>query len=180
MADQNINWKQLEANINRTLLELPAQVGTAIVNWSKNRFRYQNWVDGGDFPWQPRKKGAKRNIGRAILINTGRLRRSIRIINASKNSVTVGTDVPYAAAHNEGFDGIVSVSSHQRRRFGKVDVYDITNRTKRKVKGVTGIGVVGEFKRHMQMPRRRFLGESKNMNDVIERLITQEIKKVLK
>lgn len=180
MSDQNINWKQFEADLNKVLLDLPAKMGTVIVNWSKSRFRFQNWMDGGDFPWKPRKRGAKRNVGRAILIDTGRLRRSIRILKSTKNSITVGTDVPYAAAHNEGFEGSVTVKAHKRRTFGKVAVYSIETHRKRNVKGLKAIGEVSEHKRNMNIPKRRFLGPSKDMNAALERLITQEISKVLK
>lgn len=180
MADKNINWKQFEADMNKVLLDLPDKMGKAIVNWSKNRFRTQSWADGGDFPWKPRKRGAKRSVGRAILIDTGRLRRSIRIIRTTKHSVTIGSDVPYADAHNEGFTGTVTVKAHHRRTFGKVEVYSIKTQKKRKVKAQTGIGMVSEHKREMNIPRRRFLGESKDMNAMLARLIESEISKVLK
>lgn len=180
MDNKDINWKQLEANINGVLNDLPEKIGTVIVNWSKNRFRFQNWVDGGDYPWKPRKRGAKRNAGRAILISSGRLRRSIRIIRTGKNSVTVGSDVPYAGVHNDGFEGDVSVKAHKRQKYGRVDVYSIKTQMKRRVRGEQGKGDVKAHTRHMNMPRRRFLGESKNMTDVIIRTIEAEFKKVLK
>lgn len=180
MSDQSINWKLLERELDRTLTALPGKVGTVIVNWSKSRFRFQNWVDGSDQPWQPRNKNAKRNKGRAILISSGRLRRSIRPLSINRNSVTVGSDVPYAAAHNDGVDQQVQVSAHKRRSFKKVEVYGITSRVKHKVKAVSGIHEVSSFKRNMRLPRRRFLGDSVNLNQSIQRTIYTEIRILFK
>jgi phage gpG-like protein len=44
----------------------------------------------------------KNNTGRALLIKSGRLRRSIRITEAGIDYVKVGSDVPYAQVHNDG------------------------------------------------------------------------------
>lgn len=91
----------------RTLLTLPRKVGVVAVNFTNERFKQQNWVDHVSKPWQKRKPGSRRNAGRAILTDTGRLRRGNRIMRTTSNSVTVGNKVPYANAHNAGFKGPV-------------------------------------------------------------------------
>jgi phage gpG-like protein len=53
--------------------------------------------------WAPRLSNAKRNTGRAILVDTGALRRSIGVIKATfKEIVIASTGIPYAKRHNEG------------------------------------------------------------------------------
>lgn len=55
--------------------------------------------------WQPRKRSSRRNTGRAILVDTGQLRRDIkkRVVNSHK--IVVGTrNVPYGIYHNNGTD----------------------------------------------------------------------------
>ena len=111
-------------------------------------------------PWQRRTRkrrgGEKRQKG-AVLVDSGRLKRSIRITSVTKTSVTIGTDVEYAKIHNDGFDGVQSVRAHTRK-------------TKNKTQNVRA------HTRKMKMPQRRFLGESAEL----ERLITEFIENELK
>lgn len=60
---------------------------------------------------------AQKLSGQALNVRTGRLRRSItQRIEASANEISgiVGTNVDYAAAHEYGFKGAVSVKQHLR------------------------------------------------------------------
>lgn len=56
--------------------------------------------------WQ-RRKSPIRNEGRAILTDTGQLRRSIHS-RITDNSVIFYTDLPYAAIHNDGGEIVVT------------------------------------------------------------------------
>lgn len=165
---------------------LPYKVGVLMVAFSKDRFKQQNWLDSYPEKWVPRSKKAKRNKGRALLVDKGALWRSVRIISTTPGSVTIGSDLPYAKAHNDGFRGTVTVRAHTRERFGKSKVYSLTERTKkgnRKSSTVTfktGDSTVMEHTRRMNIKRRRFMGESRYLNAQISRLITAEINKVFK
>src|SRR6185437_5917160 len=86
-------FSKLELALNN----LPLIVGNEVVNYSLESFDRQSW-DG--MPWKERE--SKKDSGRAILVKSTRLKRSIRIISSSPNSVIVGSDVPYAAIHNNG------------------------------------------------------------------------------
>lgn len=60
---------------------------------------------------------AQKLSGQALNVRTGRLRRSItQRIDASANEISgiVGTNVDYAAIHEYGFKGAVSVKQHLR------------------------------------------------------------------
>jgi phage gpG-like protein len=83
--------------------QLPTIVATSAVSFFKGSFRRQGWVyDGKLKRWKPRSKNAKRNRGRAILIDSGKLRRSIRTIHKSSQYIEVGSELEYAAIHNDG------------------------------------------------------------------------------
>lgn len=99
----------------KALRALPRIVGNIAVNFYKDRFSRQGWQDERFEPWTKRKREDRR--ARAILVKTGRLRRSIRIVSQTHNSVTVGTSVPYAQIHNEGgtIKANQSVKSHTRK-----------------------------------------------------------------
>lgn len=64
--------------------------------------------------WQRRVPGTPRDGQRAILTDTGQLRRSIRSV-VSGNSITFITDLPYAAIHNEG--GAITVTQKMKSYF---------------------------------------------------------------
>lgn len=99
--------------------KLPTQIATLAVNFSKERFRKQNWVDTAAEPWKPRKnrrRGGK-NRSQTLLVDTEILKKSIRKISATRNLIVVGTDVPYASIHNEGgtIQTTAKVKEHPRR-----------------------------------------------------------------
>lgn len=146
-------------NITKALDSLPKRISVLAVNFSKERFVKQNWIDSSTHDWKPRsraRRGGKRRQKGAILVDSGRLKRSIRKVSVSKDRVIIGTDVPYAQVHNDGFQGTVSVKPHRRKRDGK-KIY------------------VRAHSRRMSMPQRRFLGDSQELSARLEKLIISEI-----
>ena len=150
--------------VTRAINAMPVRVGTCAVNFSKQRFVQQNWHDTTPEPWKPRsrtRRGGERRQSGAILVDSGRLKRSIRVVSADSNRVIIGTDVPYAEIHNEGLDGEVSVRKHSRRsRKGRLHI-------------------VKAHKRRVHMPQRRFLGESQALATQLEELMITELKNAI-
>ena len=159
-----------------TMRKLPRQLGAEIVRYSLQRFREQGW-DGT--PWKKRNPRAKRNAGRAILVNSGRLRRSIRVLATTPTSVTVGSNVPYAQAHNDGFNGTVSVPAHTRHLKYRYKYTDVATRKTRQATGINEVKVKS-FIRRLRMPRRQFLGDSPYMRKGLLRITTAEFTRALK
>lgn len=151
-------------DVTRAINAMPARVGTCAVNFSKQRFVQQNWHDTTPEPWKPRsrtRRGGERRQSGAILVDSGRLKRSIRVVSADSNRVIIGTDVPYAEIHNEGLYGEVSVRKHSRRsRKGRLHI-------------------VKAHKRRVHMPQRRFLGESQALATQLEELMIKELKNAI-
>lgn len=151
-------------DVTRAIDALPARVATCAVNFSKQRFVQQNWHDTTPEPWKPRsakRRGGEKRQNGAILVDSGHLKRSIRVISANPNRVVIGTDVPYAEMHNEGLDGQVNVCQHTRRsRKGRT--YTVRAHTRR-----------------VHMPERRFIGESQELTNQLEDLITTELKNAI-
>lgn len=89
--------------LEKVVLTFPNKAAIQAVAFSKDRFVKQNWVDARTEPWKPRK-GRGRDRGRGILIGKGRgrLKKSVRKIRVGRNFAVIGSDVPYAAVHNEG------------------------------------------------------------------------------
>lgn len=103
----------------------------------------------------------RRRRGKGTLMNvTGTLRRSIRA-RVSGTSLTFTSSEPYAAIHNDG--GIQYVRPHTRK----------SKKGRRyQVKGYS-----------YKMPRRRFVGDSNEVDDIIKKVISdnmnEEVKKIV-
>ena len=139
--------------------------------------------------WQ-RRKSPTRPDGH-ILVNTGRLRRSIQS-RTTENSITFFTEEPYAAIHNEG--GEIVVTAKMKRYFWH-KYYEATGAFGRKKDGsrrndkrTVQLFDEAEFWKFMalkkagttiKIPRRRFLGTSpeveKAVREIIEKNITEYI-----
>lgn len=106
----------LRKKLDAALKALPKKVGTMAVNEFQDSFKKQGW-EGQRWKEVKRRLPIGRKTGkrssrliyrkgsdrtRGILIGSGRLWRSPRIIRIVSYSVSVGTDVPYAAVHNNG------------------------------------------------------------------------------
>lgn len=157
---------------------LPYKVGEVVVKFSMNRFSEQSWVDSSTQPWKQRKVRNKRNSGRAILVQTGALRRSVRISNTTSDSVKISSNIPYAAVHNDGFRGSVAIPAHTRSRLEKKQETYTTRAGKQRKRTVQSIAATYQVRAHsrrVNMPRRRFLGESYYQHQQIIRMIEAEI-----
>ena len=170
MASLNNIQQVLQAKIQRSISGLPVVLVNEAVTWTKQNFRRQGWPGAGFTPWKQRKANSRRNAGRGILIDSGRLSRSPRMIRISGLRGEFGTDVPYASAHNNGFIGTVNVKSHKRNKIGtvKVSTGKAGQQFKTK-KTITGVGNVKAHQRRMNLPRRRFIGYSPVLHSILRK-----------
>ena len=182
---QQFDLSRVEAHFKQVLLYAPGMLGNDAVNFFLDRFQQQAWLGVTAEPWARRRTNLKRNSGRAILISSGRLRRSIRITSITNGQVTIGSDVPYARMHNEGFRGVVNVSAHSRNKYSKEKVG--TGKLKknglermRTVQRIAGTGGVIAHTRKVNMPRRQFMGSSPYLTKLLERRLTAELMKGLR
>lgn len=135
------------------------------VNFSKERFVQKNWVDRTRERWEPRKRKDRGSL----MVKTARLKRSIRKIRIGRTYFIIGTDVPYAQAHNDGItiNKTVTVKQHQRAvRAGRNPRNVIVKTHQRKMERT--------FK------KRQFIGESAVLMRRIERTLENDIKEALK
>lgn len=159
--------------LSKLYRKFPEMAAIEAVNFSKERFIRKNWVDKSVTRWKPRKpspdwhsEAQKKEAARgSLMVKSGRLKRSIRKIKVTRNSVTIGTDVPYAEAHNEGaiINQTVNVKTHSRKRKGRTETVKAHRR-----------------KRKITLPERRFIGESALLLRRIERLVQREMNDILK
>lgn len=152
--------RELEQKVKEAIGAVPEAVASTAKRYFLERFS-EKAFDGE--PWQPWSKRYKPGRG-TLLVQSGALRKSIDIeeVGARRVVITAGGDrVPYARAHNEGFSGSVVVRTHERvSRKGKPYV-------------------VKQHTRKMLMPRRRFMGESRELELLIRKDLEQLFKNVM-
>ncbi|MEO6176790.1 MAG: phage virion morphogenesis protein [Flavobacterium circumlabens] len=174
-------------NLIKARKALPNEVAVLAVKFSKDRFREQAWLDNNKEPWKARKQrraGGKRK-SQTILVNTGRLKRSIRKVKADQNVVIIGTDVPYAEIQNNG--GKITASAnvrsytkkahsrkaHSRSRKGNVESVAAQNVASHRVKA-------HRRKMNTTIPQRQFIGNSAKLARDIEKLIVDRFEKAMR
>lgn len=111
----NFDFKEKLAEYKTFCRIAPKAAATIAVNFFQDSFTKQGFDDNGVNPWEnvqrriegtkaykyPKKKDKGRRT-RAILVKTGRLRRSIRTKEANFARISIVSDLPYARVHNEG------------------------------------------------------------------------------
>ena len=151
--------------VTNAIKTLPRRAASLAVTFSKQRFRDQAWVDNNTDTWKKRAPGrtkeSRKRQGRAVLVDSGRLRRSIRVVSVTDYRAVIGSDAPYARAHNDGFRGRVSQSVRSHTRM---------SRKKRPVRVSAHSRTITK-----NLPRRRFIGASAVLDKQIERMMTAEI-----
>lgn len=166
--------KQFEDFYNKTgkaLKKFPVLAANEAVNIFQDSFNRQAFIGETTEVWKKRKSDSKKSQGRAILIKTGRLKRGVKRFKADWDSIIVGNDVPYAGIHNDGFKGTESVRAFTRKLKAR-------NVSRGKKKIASGVGFVKAHTRKMNMPRRRFIGNSPFLNKRIERVFITELNKL--
>lgn len=136
--------------------------------------------------WQRRRSPTR--PGGHILVDTGRLRRSIQS-RTTENSITFFTNEPYAAIHNDG--GEIVVTEKMKRYFWH-KYYEATGSFGRKKDGSRSndkrtlqLSEEAEFWKFMalkkagttiRIPRRRFLGTSPEVEDAVRGIIEKNLR----
>lgn len=154
--------------VSKAYDRMPNEIAAIAVNFSKERFRDQAWLDNTRHPWKDRsRKRTGKTRSQTLLVDKGRLKRSIRKIYVSSTRVVIGTDVPYAQAQNDGFKGAVHqhVKSHTRAltKFGITSRKQLKRSTRIEFGRVKrGESTVKAYNRtiHQNIPARPFMGQS--------------------
>lgn len=166
--------QEIEHALRRTL---PIKVGRIAKDHFQTGFRQGGFQDNGTQAWQRKKRPDKYGL---LMSSRQNLYGSI-YYRPDDYRVTVGTEVPYAAIHNEGGD--IIVTARMKRFFWAK--YRETNggSWKRNAKNdeaefwkTLALKKVGSV---IHIPKRKFIGESLELTDKINDTIETEINKIL-
>jgi phage gpG-like protein len=149
--------------------KVPDMIAIQAVNFFKRNFELQGFVDNGVEKWKTLSNPADRS--RQILRKRGTLKNAIKKIKAERNKVVVGVgaDVKYAALQNYG--GQVPITPKMRRYFWAM--YKQTSQEYYK-------GLALTKKTHLDIPARKFIGDSAGLVKNIDRMIVKEMNLALK
>lgn len=174
MAGDKFGWQQKLARLQRMKSDLPKKIANTAQNHFNAEFNRSSW-DG--VPWPERKD--KKNT-RHLLVKTGALRAALNscVRLATWARIELSVDKPYAEAQNYGVHKAVEVSSHERRKMGKQKVYSIETRRAKKVHAQIGQTHVKGFVRKMNLPARKFIGDSPELRKKIHLLFNKACKEV--
>lgn len=168
--DKKDGLKKLATNFTKV-------VGTVAVNHFKGNFQKQGFLDNALERWKPRKNAKNpKNVGRKILTQSGDLMRSIKVINRTRNSVTIGTDVIYAEIHNNGGDinhpgGTAYAKSKKKEHL----MVFISNKKAAKLTDVK------RTQAHtIPIPKRQFIGHSGILDKRIKAWLKSQVMALLK
>jgi phage gpG-like protein len=170
MAYNDKSFRDKIAAYKKTQAGVIPEVSRVALKFFRERFRRSAWQDTSTEPWKKTKdlEGENPERKRGILIKSGALVRSIRVVAKRGNMLKIATDRPYAKLHNEGgtIKKTVSVRKHTRRRFYKKEVVyvDVSKHSR---------------KMNLTMPPRRFLGNSAFLNRYISLAIYAHFKRHL-
>ena len=108
---KKINFKKIDKRFNGLKSTLPRLAANKMLNHSKKAFRDEGFTDKALVKWKARKRltPADRRTGRrrAILVQSGALRRSLRKKTVTFASIRVGSyGIAYASRHNRGLAGM--------------------------------------------------------------------------
>jgi phage gpG-like protein len=158
--------------------EFPRNAGEKSLRFINGNFRAQGWQGNAFMPWKKiQRKGT-------ILVHKGRLRRGTKM-STMPGAVRIYNDVPYAAVHNSGFNGIVNIPEHKRVLTQKskvgTGVFNANGKEKMKrVDVVSGIQTVKSHTLKMNIAKRQFMPTGITDSPVLQRAIARDIENVLK
>lgn len=186
MSSQLRKIAALQLKLNKLTSGMPRVVGQLAVNFFKDNFRRQAF--SGERPWPARKEpsyplakfGRKQKKKRALLVKSGALRRSIRVIDLGANYVVVGTTLPYAALHNQG--GVVNqtiLPTAKMKKWFWANHYAAKKAGDEKAAEAWKRRALSSkpLRRTIKIPQRKFIGHSPRLNAMIVNHMAKSIKK---
>lgn len=155
--------------------ELPKIIANDTVKFFEDSWKKKGWDDNGITKWkEPRRrlkgKGAART--RAILVQTGQLRKDFVVARQTFNKIVIINTKDYAAVHNEG----LTIYKQSRRVVLNFRVGNSGKSRFAKLKNANfqQDAVIPEH--DIKMPQRQFMGQSRTL----DRQVLEKIDNVIK
>ena len=178
---------------------LPRKLGVLAVQHFKQNFRASGFRNGGLQPWKRSLREVSGNKSASSRYKTLTSARN-HLMNSTesvvgKGYVSIVNSVPYASIHNEGgtIHQTIPVSPDMRKFAWAMFFKSAGIRKGKKPKGATSpenlspealkwrslaLTKKSTLSRSIKMPKRQFIGESKELTDIVNNEIEQTLEKV--
>lgn len=155
------NWRQFKTNI-------PQFIGQQAVKFIKNDVFKREYLNNNE-QWKQRKFADNNAKRRALLVKTGALKRSIKVIKVLGNAVVVGsTALKYNKMHNQG--GEIDITAKMKRFFWAK--YYSTKQQHWKAMALKQTKI--------KIPKRQYIGNSKELEQILKAAIEKRLIEILK
>ena len=169
--------------------EIPRKAAVVAKNHFMHNFDESGFVDGGLRPWKKTRRQEAGDPRKPLTSNRNHLMNSIDVVGAP-GQVTVVNPVPYARIHNEG--GTIHSQptvTPKLRKMAWAKVYSIAGVNKgeklpkdlpEEARKWRALALTKKEKLNIKikMPRRQFIGESKELRVKINQIIINKLKEI--
>ena len=178
--------KQVEAAMRD---EIPRKVAVVAKNHFMHNFDESGFVDGGLRPWKKTRRQEAGDERKPLTSQRDHLMNSIDVVGAL-GQVTVVNPVPYARIHNEG--GTIHSQptiTPKMRKMAWAKAYSVARVSKggklpkdlpEEARKWRALALTKKEKLNIKikMPRRQFIGESKELHEKINQVIINKLKEI--
>lgn len=178
--------KQVEAAMRD---EIPRKAAVVAKNHFMHNFDESGFVDGGLRPWKKTRRQEAGDPRKPLTSNRNHLMNSIDVVGAP-GQVTVVNPVPYARIHNEG--GTIHphpTITPKMRKMAWAKAYSIAGVNKggklpkdlpEEARKWRALALTKKEKLNIKikMPRRQFIGDSKELRVKINQIIINKLKEI--
>jgi phage virion morphogenesis family len=178
--------KQVEAAMRD---EIPRKAAVVAKNHFMHNFDESGFVDGGLRPWKKTRRQEAGDPRKPLTSNRNHLMNSIDVVGAP-GLVTVVNPVPYARIHNEG--GTIHSQptiTPKMRKMAWAKAYSIAGVSKggklpkdlpEEARKWRALALTKKEKLNIKikMPRRQFIGDSKELRVKINKIIIDKLKNI--
>jgi phage gpG-like protein len=165
-TQSSADWRRFKTN-------LYTYAGNTAVNFFQDSFRRKGFIDKGYIRWRDRQAPKRKAKARGtLLLVSGRLKNSIRMVETRENGILIATDVPYAGVHNDGSNKVVNVRPLMRTATRSIRVKSSNLKSKRTstrtVKFNGSRHSVKGYSYKQNIPQRQFMGDSEFLMQRLE------------
>ena len=169
--------------------EIPRKAAVVAKNHFMHNFDESGFVDGGLRPWKKTRRQEAGDPRKPLTSNRNHLMNSIDVVGAP-GQVTVANPVPYARIHNEG--GTIHSQptvTPKMRKMAWAKAYSIAGVSKggklpkdlpEEARKWRALALTKKEKLNIKikMPRRQFIGDSKELRVKINQIIINKLKEI--
>lgn len=180
ISTNKVSLNGLKQRFKQTVDRLPVRLGATAVEYVHGNFLKQGFVDKTTHKWPARKKADRNSKQRALLVQSGRLRRDVRVRSVNQSYVVVGTSLPYAAVHNEG--GTINHPGGTAYFVKNGETIWVSNRKAKSLETTRRRRLARTKPHRISMPQRQFMPNrrrgSQKLSKMLNKVIVQELNKI--